>query len=118
MSCAATLDGIALVHPRSNTIEVGVSGCVMKASWFSVAMKNERKVVEVRVINEESGCGSSRSATLGSVGKIGYSILRASFAIFSILSVLAFSFALFAFLSSALCCTGLFGIVLGPVIPR
>ena len=35
--CAATLDVIALVQARSNTIEVGVNGCVMKASWFSVA---------------------------------------------------------------------------------
>ena len=38
-SFAATLEVIALVRPRSNTIEVGVNGCVMTASLFSVAMK-------------------------------------------------------------------------------
>ncbi|CAE7939150.1 unnamed protein product [Symbiodinium sp. KB8] len=57
-SCAATLEVIALVHPKPNTIEVGVKGCVMKASFTSVAIKEKsrefvwstKKVVAVVVV--------------------------------------------------------------------
>ena len=73
---------------------------------FVIFGGQERKAVEVRVVNEESCCGSSRSTALGGIAKLRCSVLGASFSIFAVFSILAFSFALLSFLSFALGCIG------------
>ena len=76
MSCAAT----RCHYPRASQIQNHRGRSQgLRDEGFVVFGGHERKVVEVRVVNEEGCCGSSRSAALGSIGKLRCSFLCPSF---------------------------------------